>query len=132
MHIKDVIAALKEGKKIRHSSWDREDFIALDKESEYKIYFYRLEAIPFHIYPDTLLSDGWHSIDQSHKCLDFSQALSLLAQGVKINHEDYLADNVNFIEMDLSTKNIYAKKLITEEFTIDHKCLFSTEWMEVK
>ncbi len=132
MHIKEVVSALQEGKKIRHSSWEREDYIAIDKKRDNQIYFYRLEALSFHVLPDTLLSTDWYTIDKSHTNLDFIQALSLLAQGAKLKHDDMLDDIEGYIEMDLATKAIYARKITKREFTIDHKSLFSTEWMEVK
>lgn len=128
MHIKDALLRLKEGKKIRHSSWGKEEYICMNDKTN-DITFYHLQAISFNMEPSILISNEWETLDGNRKNMDFMDALFVLSQGGKIR-SDYIEGE--FIEMDLLTKNIFVKKVIESEFIIDHQSLFSTEWIEVQ
>ena len=128
MRINEVIEGLMLGKKMRHSSWEKDSFLSLDK-SDGEINFYRLEAIPFLIEANTLISSGWHRIGEEEKDLCFSEALLLLAQGERIKND--FDDDYEYIEMDLNNKSIMKRRISVNPFVIDHISLFSTEWSEI-
>lgn len=130
MRINEVIIALKDGKKVRHSSWGRDDFIYFDK-GQNAIFFYHLASHPFNIEPDTLISIGWFSVDNPSETFDFQEALNRLVTGQRIKNEDD-EDVHEFIEMDMGTKTIIKRKMETRDFSLDHVSLFSTEWMIIR
>ena len=128
MHIEEAIRKVMEGKKVRHSSWHKDNFLYFDPQKMI-IIFYDWQYSSFQISPDMLTSAGWRDIKNPSQDMNFIEALKLLYQGKKIaNDED---DSYQFLEFSNVDQEIYKRILVEKEFVIDHKALFSNEWIEV-
>ncbi len=126
MNITEALDALKEGKKIKHTSWGKDDFLAL-KDND--ICFFRLEYFLFNFSPSILLTHDWETLDGTQKNLPFLKALEILSNGGRIKSKDVKGE---FIEMDLSSKNILVRQISKVDFVMEHSSLLSNGWMEYK
>lgn len=128
MFIKEAIQLLKQGKKIRHASMAKDDFIKLD-EKEKEVKYYYLRSNHFLLDTEILLSSGWHEKDKQDQDLFFEDALDLMMQGKRLCHE---SNEDGFYEFDQLSQTIIKKKYEPTKFSIEHQTLLSNEWVEVK
>ena len=109
--------------------FNKDNFLNMDLEKNV-IIFYDWQYDSFHISPEMLISDGWYDTEYPQLNLLFGIALQALRAGKRIaNNQDH---SYSFLEFDPIDQVIYKRILVEKEFLIDHKALFSNEWLEVK
>ncbi len=142
MNFADAVKELKSGCSIRRKSWDESNFIDMDVqdikiidgriedvEPFNVILAFRLEAFPFNMDANIIISEDWNVVG-TEEVIDFPTAFEMAKSRNKIKLKEWPA--TTYLEVDPSGNELFMRKLASCNYTPTFECFNALDWEVVE